>query len=129
MANKPQKTLKKFDKLDDNAPVLPSLRSMMDVELVVNPNGGAMVIITQELQESYWWAEYDVDLQQLYFVTVKGKVQGLGMKIHDAFEENLSEGEDVRIAKYNKKTKMLAEEPYIVPLVVRKHTLEDLAHG
>ena len=124
-----KKPLKKFDKLGDDTPVLPSLASTMDVELVASPEAEVMVIMTSDAPEEYWWAEYDVDLQQLYFITVNAKIQGLGMKIHEPFEKNMLEATKVRLVKYNPTTKKMHGLPNIVPLVVRKHTLEDVGHG
>ncbi len=118
--------LKKFDKLAHNAPVLKSLASMMEVELAVNPDGKAMVIITRNVPLTYWWAEYDVDLKQLYFITVRGQIQGLGMIIHPPFEENMMEAKDLQIVQFNKVTGKTMGLPYIVPLVVRKGTLQDI---
>ncbi len=126
---KAKKPLKKFDKLDDDAPVLPSLASTMDVELVVGSEGKTLVVISEDVPEAYWWAEYDVDLEQLYFVTVNGKIQGLGIKIHEPLEERMTESTDLRIVKYDKKTESFCSAPYVVSLVVRKHTLEDPYYG
>ena len=120
--------LKKFGKLDPDAPVLPSLASTMGVEMIVNPEGGMMIIISKDIPETYWWAEYDVDLKQLYFVTISGKIQGLGIKIHDVFEELMTQTKDVRIVKYNKRLNNLVGVPYVVPVVVRKNTLGDPSH-
>jgi hypothetical protein len=119
------KKIKQFEKLDPDAPVLPSLASLMDVELVVSEDHSVMVIVSKELLQSYWWAEYDIDLQQLYFVTVEGKIQGLGMKVHEPFEDNMTDATDIRLVRFNQKTKKMSGLPYIVPLVVRKHTLQD----
>ena len=129
MAQKQKKALKKFDKLDPDAPVIPSLASMMEVEIVAGSEGEVMVIITDDIPETYWWSEYDIDLKQLYFVTVNGKVQGLGLKIHECFEEHMTEGQDVRLVRFDKKNQVPVGVPYIVPLVVRKHTLEDPSYG
>ncbi len=124
MAQK-KKPLEKFDKLSADTPILPSISSLMEVELVTNPEGGVLVIITRALPSPYWWAEYDIDLQQLYFVTVHGQLQGLGMKIHDVFEKRMINAKDVKIVRFEKNTGKMIGIPYIIPLVVRKHTLKD----
>ena len=120
------KPVNKFDKLSADTPVLPSLSSLMEVELSVNEASSVRVILTKKLPYSYWWAEYDVDLAQLYFVTVDAQIQGLGMKIHKPFVENLTNAKEVSLLLANKKTEKLVGMPYVIPLVVRKNTLQDI---
>lgn len=72
-----------------DAPVLPSMASRGGVELVVKDDGSALVLYNTPIDERVHWVEYDMDLDLLTFVTWKGNVFGLGMKIHAPFRRHL----------------------------------------
>lgn len=78
-----------------NAPVLPSLASRGAVELVVKDDGSALVLFNTPLEERVHWVEYDMDLDLLTFVTWRGRVFGLGMKIHAPFRKFLRHGRSI----------------------------------
>lgn len=128
MTQQERKSVQQFDKLSADTPVLASLASVMDVELVVSEDGKVMVIASQKPEQNYWWAEYDVDLKQLYFVTVEAKIQGLGMPVHEVFEKNMIESKAIRLVQFNQKIQQIDGLPYVLPLVVRKNTLGDPAN-
>ncbi len=89
-------TSRKVFEIPVGAPVLPSIVSGdRDAELVVNADGLAMVLYNQPLQEAIEWAEYDMDLEILTFVTWEGKVQGLGMKVHKPFRRYLARAQEI----------------------------------
>ena len=116
-----KKPLKKFQKPPADTPVLPSVRSKMELEILVNDQGKALFLHSKPLQEAIWWAEYDVDLKELYFVTVKAKIQGSGFKIFDELHEYLQTVDELMIIR-EKDLGM----PQIVKLIVRKNTLSDI---
>lgn len=74
-----------------DAPVLPSMASRGGVELVVKDDGSTLVLYDTALEERVHWVEYDMDLDLLTFVTWRGKVFGLGMKIHAPFRRYLKQ--------------------------------------
>ena len=80
-----------------DAPVLPTLASQCNCELVVNEDGLAMVIFTKEPAEDIEWADYDVDLSMLTFVTWSGKIMGLGMKVHAPFRKYLKMAKEITL--------------------------------
>ena len=82
--------------IPENAPVLPSIMSGgREAELIVNVGSEAAVLYNKPLPESIHWAEYDIDLALLTFVTYSGKVQGLGMTIHKPFRKYLSKAKQI----------------------------------
>ncbi|MFA7277292.1 MAG: hypothetical protein WC043_10885 [Pseudobdellovibrionaceae bacterium] len=80
-----------------DAPVLPTLASQCECELVVKDNGAAMLLYTRELPELIEWAEYDVDLSMLTLVTWSGRVMGLGMKVHAPFRKYLKMASEIAL--------------------------------
>lgn len=78
-----------------DAPVLPTLASQCECELLVKEDGSTMVLYTKPLIEEIEWVDYDIDLSMLTFVTWSGKVMGLGMKIHRPFRRYLRLGKEV----------------------------------
>jgi hypothetical protein len=84
--------------LPESAPVLPSIISGdRDAELVVNVDSQAAILYNKPLPEDIDWAEYDIDLSMLTFVTNKGKIQGLGMKVHKPFRKYLSKADEIML--------------------------------
>lgn len=104
--------------IPENAEVLPTLSSQCECELVVNETGQAMVIYTKQLSEGIEWAEYDIDLAMLTFVTWTGKVMGLGMKIHTPLREPLSKAREVMLVE-TEEDKITIREMYPIELVTR----------
>ena len=115
--------IKKLQKMPADTPVLPSLYSTMKVELLVNDGNIATVFHDKPLPQQIWWAEYDVDLSQMYFVTVKAKILGLGMRIWDPIHTQLQHAKLASLIKVSDDGK--AGFPFVVPLVVRHFTLSD----
>lgn len=121
------KAIKPMQKMPKDTPVLPSLAKTMGVEFIVNDSGIGTLYHNKPLPEQYWWAEYDVDLAQLYFVTVEARIQGLGFKIFERQHEHLVNSDKIMTIFVESEKK--AGMPYIVPLVVRKHTLSEVEYG
>lgn len=103
-----------------DAPVLPTLASQCGCQLRVSETGSAMVIYDEILPDDIHWAEYDVDLQILTFVTWSGKVMGLGLKIHDIFQKSLKKAEQIVMVSTSKDGHEVYCT-YLIDLVVR-HT-------
>jgi len=85
--------------IPEDAPVLPSLASQCDCELAVNEAGVAMVLFTKTMPEGIHWAEYDVDLSLLTFVTWSGRIMGLGMKVHAPFRKYLKMANEIMLVQ------------------------------
>jgi hypothetical protein len=104
--------------ISPDAPVLQTLASQCECELVLNEDGMAMVIYTMPLPEGIHWAEYDVDLSMLTLVTWSGKVMGLGMKIHKPFRKYLKMANQIMLAEMTQDKTDIASL-YPAKLVVR----------
>ena len=105
-------------KIPEGAPVLPALSTRMGVELVVKDDGNAMVLYDKKLGETVHWVDYDMDLDQLTFITWQGKIFGLGMKVQPAFRKYLKQARGMYMIYMED-----AKKPKLVdylPLVVRR---------
>lgn len=111
----PKGVLDKYKKPVD-APVLPSMAKTMDLEFVVNENGDVLVLHDKVLPDMISWVEYDMDFDSLTFVTINGKIFGLGYKVHEPFRPYLSKGTEINIVWMDKGA--IADIAQ-VPLVVR----------
>ena len=100
-----------------DAPVLPSLASYCECELVVKDNGTTAVFYGKQLPEEIHWAEYDIDLSMLTLVTWTGKVMGLGMKIHKPFRKYLRTAEEIALIHMDEQDNVVSIYP--AKLVVR----------
>lgn len=118
MTDQSPKRPQKFEKQPDDAPVIPSLASRMVIELLVNPEGRALMYHRQAIDVPIWWAEYDVELNSLYFVTVRGQLMGYGMKLPKRMGEYLTKAEEILFQQIDE-TKQHVGLPNLVPLVVR----------
>ncbi len=109
------KAIKPLQKMPQDTPVLPSLNKTMGIELLVNDTGVATLYHNQPLPENYWWAEYDVDLAQLYFVTVEARIQAFGIKIFERQHEHLVNSKKVMLVYVHKDEEKVGM-PYMIPL-------------
>jgi hypothetical protein len=109
---------KKFEKQPEDAPVIPSLASRMVIELMVSPDGKAIMLHKAAIPVPIWWAEYDVELNSLYFVTVRGQLMGYGMKMPKRMGEYLMRGDEILFQQIDNDKKNVGL-PNLVPLVVR----------
>ncbi len=104
--------------ISPDAPILPTLSSQCESELVVNEDGMAMVIYTKPMPEGIHWIEYDVDLSMLTFVTWSGKVMGLGMKVHAPFRKYLKMAKEIMLVEMGADRQTM-QSIYPAKLVVR----------
>ena len=104
--------------ISPDAQVLPSLASRGEVELVVKDDGMSMVLFDTTLPDSVHWVEYDMDIDSLTFVTWRGAIFSLGMKIHKPFRKYLSKKNEIYLIEMEqgKTIKMMD----MVPLIVRR---------
>ncbi|MGE4313115.1 MAG: hypothetical protein AB7E85_02430 [Pseudobdellovibrionaceae bacterium] len=114
---KAQAGIQKFQKMPEDTPVLPSLYKTMPVELVVNGGRSAAIFHKTPLPESIWWAEYDMDLKSMYFVTVTGKIIGLGFPITPVLHSKLYQAKVVNFVFVTEENMPIT--PYTVPLIIR----------
>ncbi len=101
-----------------DAPVLPPLASQMGVELVVKDDGSTMLLHDKRMLEPVHWVDYDLDLDTLTFVTWKGKIFGLGMKVQPNFRKYMRQGNSMYIVYMADGKKPQAVDT--VPLIVRR---------
>lgn len=102
----------------DDAPVLPSLASRCAVELVVKDDGMAMVLFDKELTDIVHWVEYDMDVDSLTFVTWKGAIFSLGLKVARPFRKYLSKRHEIYLIEMDKGETMKMMD--LVPLITRR---------
>ena len=101
-----------------DAPVLPSLASRCNTELVVKDDGSSMVLFDAPMPDAVHWVEYDMDLDSLTFVTWRGAIFSLGMKIHKPFRKYLSKKFEIYLVEMGEGKEMRMMD--IVPLIVRR---------
>ncbi len=101
-----------------DAPVLPPLATQMGVELVVKDDGSTMLLHDKRMPEPVHWVDYDLDLDTLTFVSWKGKIFNLGMKVQPSFRKYMRKGQSMYIV-YMEDGKT-AKAVDTVPLIVRK---------
>lgn len=101
-----------------DAPVLPSLASRCNTELVVKEDGASMVLFDTTLPDAVHWVEYDMDLDSLTFVTWRGAIFSLGMKIHKPFRKYLSKRHEIYLVEMGEGKTMNMMD--MVPLIVRR---------
>ena len=89
--NKDGKKLNLFEHPGENAPVLPSINDSMKFDLIINDKKKSMLIVDTPFPEILYWAEYDLDMDELYFVTVRGKILPLGKKVATMFRPFMSQ--------------------------------------
>lgn len=105
-------------KIPENAPVLAPIAGYMGVEIVVKDDGSSMILHDKPMPETVQWVDYDMDLDTLTFVSFKGKIFGLGMKVKPNFRKYLRQGKSIYIVymENGKKPKIVDN----VPLIVRR---------
>lgn len=104
--------------ISPDAHQLPTLASQCDCELVVDKDGMAMVIYTKQPAEGIDWAEYDVDLSLLTFVTWSGNVMGLGMKIHTPLKKHMEIAKEIMLVHLDTATNEIVSI-YPIEVVIR----------
>lgn len=57
------------------------------IKLIVSDDGQALVLHRGNFKHDYIWAQYEPEDSILTFITESGKIQHLGLKIHDEFSQ------------------------------------------
>ncbi len=112
----PQSKLNMFEHPGEAAPVLPSINDSMKFDLIINDKQKAMLIVDKPFAEVLYWAEYDLDLDELFFVTVRGKILPLGKVVASMFRPYMSQA--TYITAVRMEDEKLADNQR-VPLIVR----------
>lgn len=108
--------LEMFEHPGERAPVLPSINDTMKFDLIINDKKKSMLIVDQPFPEILYWAEYDLDTDEMFFVTVRGKIQPLGKIVQTVFRPFLSQATFITAVRM--KDDKLADNQRI-PLIVR----------
>lgn len=103
--------------LPADLPLHRPMASTMKVDLFINRNAQVLVAHDRPFPGILQWAEYDVDIGNIIFVTNEGRIQDMGMKIQPTMRKYL------RMAQ--KIDTVLVQDGQIrdvwnVPLVVRE---------
>jgi hypothetical protein len=105
-----------FEHPGERAPVLPSINDTMKFDLIINDKKKSMLIVDKPFPEILYWAEYDLDTDEMFFVTVLGKIQPLGKIVQSVFRPFLSQATFITAVRM--KDEKLADNQRI-PLIVR----------
>ena len=73
----------------EEMPVLPAMRQIMDVDLAVNEKGYVMLFHDSLDIAQAEYIIYDIDDAQLYLVDYSGRVQDIGMPVHEPMRPHL----------------------------------------
>jgi len=98
-------------------PVLPSLCSTMNADIVVNQNADVWLVHDRPFLVGLIWAEYDVDSASLYLVGKDGMMIDYGMKI---FPETRKLMRKARQLITMRMTDGRLDDSYTLPLLVRE---------
>lgn len=116
VGGKEEKKLNLFQHPGENAPVLKPINDTMKFDLIINDKQKSMLIVDKPFPEVLYWAEYDLDLDELMFVTVRGKILPLGKPVATLFRPYMSQA--TYITAVRMEDEKLADNQRI-PLIVR----------
>lgn len=74
----------------DEMPVLQDAVKGMMLDLAVSDVGDVYVFHEKAMPERLNWVEYDRKTLKLYFISEKGRIQGLGMHVMKPLDEKIS---------------------------------------
>ncbi len=108
-----------YDGNQQNAesPVLPSLCTTMQADLVVSPEGNVWIVHDRPFPLGLIWAEYDVDTAALYLVARDGRIIDFGMKIFPETRKYLRKARQLVTMRM---TNGKLDDSYTLPLLVRE---------
>jgi hypothetical protein len=103
--------------LPEDSPIHYPMARTMAVDLIINKDSKVWVAHDKPFPGILQWAEYDVDLGTLHFVTDDGKIQDLGMVVQPSLRKYMRMAEKVD-------TLLVQNEKicdfYSIPLIVRE---------
>ncbi len=73
----------------EEAPTLPDITESVKLDLAISENGQVYIFHEKNIPEQVNWAEYDHIAQRIDLITVSGRIQGLGLKINEALQEQI----------------------------------------
>ena len=97
--------------------VLPSLRTTMEVSLVLSPESDVWLLHGKPLPGILKWVEYDADLRNLILVMIDGRVQGTGFPVPDDMRAYMMKAEEIYVIQVDTEG---IKDMYIVPLASRR---------
>lgn len=97
--------------------VLPSLASLMTIELLVKENDAVYLVHDEPYPGILKWVEYNPDAREMSFIQQDGVTQDLGLDIPEDLNERLKTAKSNMINVVLKKDSRI-EDYYIVPFVM-----------
>lgn len=105
---------------EEEAMVLPSLASRMNVDFVLNGDGSVWILHDQPFSHYLKWVEYDAADNNVTIVTQEGKMQPLGLHLPDAIIPALSQTERICITQLRDEK---IWDVYVLPFLVTEAVL------
>lgn len=106
-----------------DSPVWPSTAaSAMKIEVVVNEDGMVWVLHDAPFPDYLEWIEFDSDIGLMTFVTAGGKIQGLGLTVHQPMRDYVAMADEVCMIMLREKE---VRDMALVPLTVQGYGLID----
>lgn len=81
----------------DEMPVLRDAVKAMKLDLAVSEGGDVYVFHEKPMPEKLNWVEYDRAALKLYFISHKGRIQGLGMKVAQTLDNTIAQSRRIFI--------------------------------
>lgn len=79
----------------DEMPVLKDAVKDMKLDLAICDRGEVYVFHEKPMPERVNWIEYDREVLKLYFISEKGRIQGIGMTVLDHLDQVISQSKRV----------------------------------
>ena len=101
----------------DEMPVLRDATKEMNVDLAICDRGEVYIFHENAMPERINWVEYDQKVCKLYFISEKGRIQGIGMQVMKQLDRIISQAKRVYlIHREDGKTKTAFEMPLVLML-------------
>lgn len=98
----------------DEMPVLSDATKFMKLDLAVSDIGEVYVFHDRPMPERINWVEYDQELLRLYFISEKGRIQGLGMSVKKRLHDVIHNAKRIYIIhRENGENKSAFEMPLV----------------
>lgn len=98
----------------DELPVLQDAVKSMNLDLAVSDTGEVYVFHEKAMPEPVNWVEYDREVLKLYFISNKGRIQGVGMKVMQRLDDVIMQSRRIfLIHRENGETKAVFEMPLV----------------
>ena len=98
----------------DEMPVLANMTDAMKLDLAVSDEDKIYIFHDKPFQERVNWVEYDMDTKQIFCITEKGRIQGLGLNVKKNMQEQIIKATCIFVVYVDKgETKEILEMPII----------------